>query len=129
MLRQRGDAQEVVREHTWENWLALAKGIFHTTGHHAQCIFWGSWPGAASYCSGMGWELASGWWGVVLLWDVIPSSFPLPALIIIILPYSNYLTVLTTTHELSLFTILFPVPVGQSRGMGGFTAWILIAGC
>lgn len=60
MFCQQGGAQEAGREHDQGSCLKLAKGIFHTIEHPAQCISWGSCPGGADGCSGTGWVSASG---------------------------------------------------------------------
>lgn len=49
-LWQWGGAQKAVGQHGQESWPKLAKGKFHSTGHHSQDISWGNWLGGANCC-------------------------------------------------------------------------------
>ena len=49
-----GYANKIGREHSWSRWPKLIEGLFHSMGHHAHCINWGSYPEGGHYGFGNG---------------------------------------------------------------------------
>lgn len=122
-----------MRECSWDNSLTLAKGIFHTTGHHALGINWGRWQEQPIFPWGRDgqWSMDGEqlyFYGIVmyvfLLLYMYSHSFLLPPSC----PHHHNFTLFQLFSSSYDNTWTFynsaPIPVEQRRGMEGFTAWI-----